>query len=300
MIRRKIKVLEIKELTAYYNQVKALEIKQSITIQRGDRLAVIGTNGAGKSTFVKSCLHLIPFSGKIETDLKQEDMAVHFQENNYSDIVSVQLIIEMILHTKIKMNSKLQDLIQFFDFEPHLKKRFKQLSGGQKQRLSLILVLMQDRPLTFFDEVTSGLDFETRMNLVNKIKKYYENKDAAVVFVSHYYEELEDLVNKILILEQGEVVCYGEPQSLFQQYCGKAVYVISRQDADRIDLSMYRQIAAPEHLVALSVQDKDELILIQFLIAHQVTFKRSEKDLELLAYNARREHLKQKAGEHHV
>jgi ABC-2 type transport system ATP-binding protein len=64
-----------------------------------------------------------------------------------------------------------------------LKKRFAQLSGGQKQKLTIILVLMQNKPLTFFDEVTSGLDFESRIKLMPKIKEWYKENDGAVCMV---------------------------------------------------------------------------------------------------------------------
>lgn len=289
-------MITIEELTVYYGKTKALDIHAQICIEKGDRLAVIGVNGAGKSTLVKACLNLIPFVGRIQNDLKADEMAVHFQENMYSDIVTIQLLIEMILNTKIAENTKLTELIQFFDFEPQLKKRFKQLSGGQKQRLSLILVMMQDTPLTFFDEVTSGLDFETRMNLMDKIKTYYQDKDAALVFVSHYYEELEELANKVLILEKGQIVCYGNPKALFQKYCGKAVYLISKNDENRIDVSLYKKIDSPQHLVAITVQDEEEMKFIQYLIENEITFKRSENDLELLAYNARRYFLEKKGS----
>lgn len=288
-------------MKVHYGKQCALNITEKITIEKGDRLAVIGTNGAGKSTLIKACLGILPYDGQIQTEIKEDDMAVHFQENMYSERVSMKLLIETILNTNIKDNQKLQELIQFFEFDSLLKKRFKQLSGGQKQRLTLILILMQDRPLTFFDEVTSGLDFETRMSLMRKIQTYYEGKDAAVVIISHYYEEIEALANKILLLEKGEIVCYGTPQELFQTYCGKAVYIISKEQGDQIDVSQFRRLEAPGHLIALSAKsEREENEIVQYLIKNHINFKRSEQDVELLAYNARRIFLEQKGEEHHV
>lgn len=291
----------IDKMQVYYDKQCALNINEQIVIEKGDRLAVIGTNGAGKSTLVKACLGILPYEGHVQTKLKENNMAVHFQENTYSERVSMKLLIEMILNTSIKENQKLQDLIQFFEFEPLLKKRLKQLSGGQKQRLTLILILMQDKPLTFFDEVTSGLDFETRMSLMRKIQTYYENKDAAVVIISHYYEEVEALANKILLLEKGEVVCYGSPQELFQKYCGKAVYIISKEQGEQLDLSEFYQLEAPEHLIAIAAKsESEEEAIVRYLINNHVNFKRSEQDVELFTYNARRVFLEQKGVNNHV
>ncbi|MGL4663128.1 MAG: ATP-binding cassette domain-containing protein [Culicoidibacterales bacterium] len=294
-------MLAVEKMKVHYDKHCALNIDERITIEKGDRLAVIGTNGAGKSTFVKACLGITPYTGSIQTKLKPEDMAVHFQENAYSERVSIKILIETILNTNIKENEKLADLIHFFEFEPHLKKRFKQLSGGEKQRLTLILVLMQDTPLTFFDEVTSGLDFETRMNLMRKIYTYYENKDASIVLISHYYEEIEALANKILLLEKGEVVCYGEPKALFQKYCGRSVYVISKEQSENLDLSLFKRLEAPAHLIAISSYDEqEENQIAQYLIQNHVNFKRSEQDVELLAYNARRVFLMRKGVDMYV
>ena len=70
--------------------------------------------------------------------------------------------------TKSAEDKKLSELISYFEFEDCLRKRYSSLSGGQKQRFTIILVMMQEAPLTFYDEVTSGLDFETRQKLVEK------------------------------------------------------------------------------------------------------------------------------------
>lgn len=291
----------IDKMKVYYDKQCALNITERITIEKGDRLAVIGTNGAGKSTLVKACLGILPYKGQVQTQLKEGDMAVHFQENMYSERVSIKLLIEMILNTTIEENQKLKDLIRFFEFELLLKQRFKQLSGGQKQRLTLILVLMQDTPLTFFDEVTSGLDFETRMSLMRKMQTYYNQKDAALVIVSHYYEEIEALANKILLLEKGEVVCYGTPQALFQKYCGKAVYIIAKDQGSQVDFGQFHQLEAPAHLIAIAAtSENEENQIVQYLIENHLNFKRSERDVELLAYNARRSFLDHKGGSQHV
>lgn len=294
-------MLYVEKMKVSYDKKCVLNIMEPISIEKGDRLAVIGTNGAGKTTFVKACLNLVPYEGKINTKLKYDEMAVHLQENHYSERVSIKMLIEVILNTDIKTNSKLQELIHFFEFEELLGKRFKQLSGGQKQRLTLILILMQDTPLTFFDEVTSGLDFETRMSLMNKLQTYYENKEAAFVLISHYYEEIEALANKLLLLEKGEVVCYGDPKMLFQKYCGKAVYIFSEEQAKQLDLSLFKRLESPKHLSVLSANTvEEEQEIVQYLITNNINFKRSEQDVELLAYSARRSFLKRKEGVSHV
>lgn len=213
-------MISINNLEVKYGKEVALVIKSPIVFEEGDRIGIIGSNGAGKTTLVKSILGLINYNGSINTSVKSEEIAAHMQFNNYVDTMAVKYIIEAILDTKIKDNKKLQELIDFFDFRDCLKKKYSALSGGQKQRLTIILVLIQDSPLTFFDEVTSGLDFETRQQLMSKIEEWYKNKKTTICLVSHYYEELEQLTNKILILEKEELLILVKRKS-----CSKSIVV---------------------------------------------------------------------------
>ncbi|MEG1257273.1 ABC transporter ATP-binding protein [Clostridium sp.] len=240
-------MINIKNLEVKYGNEVALSIKSPITFEAGDRIGIIGSNGAGKTTLVKSILGLIKYNGSIHTNLKLEEMSAHMQQNDYVDTMAVKHIIEAILNTKIKNNKKLQELISFFDFEKCINKKFNTLSGGQKQRLTIILVLIQDTPLVFFDEVTSGLDFETRQQLMSKITEWYKNKNATICIVSHYYEELDQLANKILILDQGKIVDFGNKAELFEKYCGKSTITIENNNRNQEVTKEFSKIIAPEY-----------------------------------------------------
>ncbi|MDY5912055.1 MAG: ABC transporter ATP-binding protein [Inconstantimicrobium porci] len=278
----------IDNLNVKYNGKTALNIKSQIKFEDGDRIGIIGSNGAGKSTLVKAILGIVKYDGRIVTDIKPEQIAVHMQENNYVDTMSIKNIMEGLLCTKVKDNKRLRELIDFFDFEPCLKKRFKNLSGGQKQRMTIIMVLMQDSPLVFFDEVTSGLDFETRQQLMTKITKWYENKKTTICIVSHYYEELDNIVKKILIIEKGQLVDYGDKDELFKKYCGHSVIVLDNTEKNRKLTMNFTKLVSPEHLIAVSCRDKEEQMdVTRVLIDNDVNFKRSNNDIEIMEINAK-------------
>ena len=179
-------LLSIENLTVSYGKETALSIERPITIEEGDRIGIIGSNGAGKTTLIKSILGLVKYQGNIYTSLTPEMIATHMQSNEYTDAMAVRHIMEAVLGTKISKNKKLKELISYFEFEGCLKKKYKHLSGGQKQRFTIIMVMMQDLPLTFYDEVTSGLDFETRQKLVEKLAAWYKDKDVSLCMVSPY------------------------------------------------------------------------------------------------------------------
>ncbi len=281
-------LVTIKNLQVHYGSRLALQIKNPVEIEEGDRIGIIGSNGAGKTTLVRALLGIIPYQGQIVTSLKPEEMAAHLQFNNYVSTMPVRYVVEAMLNTSIKKDRQLQELIRFFDFEQCLGKRYQSLSGGQKQRLTIIMVMMQDAPLTFFDEVTSGLDFETRQKLMELLMKWYQGRSNTLCIVSHYYEELELLVRKLLILDQGNVIDYGDKESLFRKYCGNSIMILDASRENDILTRDYKRLHSPEHLLALSCRNEEEEIeLASLLIRHNVTFKRSSSDIEIMFINAK-------------
>lgn len=281
-------LLSIENLTVRYGADTALSIDSPIQIEEGDRVGVIGSNGAGKTTLLKAILGLVPYQGVIWTGLRPEEMAVHMQFNEYTDAMPVRHIMEAVLGTRIARDRKLQELIAFFEFEDCLRKKYSKLSGGQKQRFTIIMVMMQEAALTFYDEVTSGLDFETRQRLVEKLVEWYRGKRESFLMVSHYYEELDQLAQKLLILERGLVLDYGPKEELFRKYCGRAVIVVNHCEENEKLLSGFRRLAAPAHLIALSCESAEtERKITDLLQENDVNYKRSNNDIEILYTNAK-------------
>ena len=285
-------LLSIQNLTVRYGADTALSITEPLIIEEGDRVGIIGSNGAGKTTLAKSILGLVPYEGTIRTRLRPDQMAVHMQFNEYTDTMPIKYIMEAVLGTKISENKKLQELISYFEFEDCLRKRYPKLSGGQKQRFTIIMVMMQGAALTLYDEVTSGLDFETRQKLVEKLADWYRDKEESLLIVSHYYEELEQLADKLLILDKGHVVDYGRKEELFHKYCGRAVIVTEHSDKNAKILAGYKKLASPAHLLAVSCESEErESELAGLLLKNNVNYKRSNNDIEMIYINAKKNYL---------
>lgn len=281
-------LLTIGQLEVKYGSQTALKIEDPISFKKGERIGIIGSNGAGKSTLIKAVLGLVPYRGRIITQLKPEQMAVHMQFNGYVTTMPVRYIMETILGTKIAKNKELQELISFFDFESCLPKRFNALSGGQKQKFTIILVMFQKAGLTFYDEVTSGLDFETRQKLTEMLSQWYRDKDDTLVVISHYYEELEQLADKLLILDKGRVVDFGRKNELFERYCGRVVIIMENSGKNKELSKGFPVLKSPEHLLAISCKSKEqEREMLMILTENNVNFKRSNSDIEMMFMNAR-------------
>lgn len=287
-------MLTINHLEVTYGNYTALTIDNPITFYPGDRIGIIGSNGAGKTTLIKAILGIVDYEGSIHSELSPEQIAVHMQFNHYADTMHVKHIMETILNTSIKKNKELQELITFFEFHKCLNKKYSQLSGGQQQRMTIILILMQKAELVFFDEVTSGLDFETRQKLMELLTSWYKDHASTVCMVSHYYDELEQMVNKLLILDNGHIVDFGSKEDLFRKYCGNVIISMENSNKNQEVTKELAKLAAPKHELVISCQNKEEETkLVTTLITKNINFKRSTNDLEILYINAKENYQKQ-------
>ena len=182
--------------------------------------------------------------------------------------------------------------VLFLEDEPTIREvltEYMKQSGGQKQRFTIIMVMMQDAPLTFYDEVTSGLDFETRQKLMEKLVNWYADKKSGLCIVSHYYEELERIADKILILDKGRVIDYGYKEELFRKYCGRAVIVFDAAPRYEALAGGYKRLASPAHLTALAARDEaEERAITELLLANNVNYRRSGNDIEIMYSNAKK------------
>ena len=287
-------MIKINNLEVKYGKNIALNIK-NLDIKKGEKVGVIGSNGAGKSTFIKALLELVDYSGEIKKDIDTKDIAVHMQFNNYAETVTVKDIIELIINGKIEKNQVVKELIEFFDFSNCLNKIYKKLSGGQKQRLTLILVMASNSSLTIFDEVTSGLDFETREKLMKKLKEWYKYKDTTLILVSHYYEELENLVDKLLILDNGKVVDFGNKKDLFKKYCGNVVFIINNNEFNKKLFEKEKTVEISKEKLEILIEDKkEERKIVDKLIDKDIDYTRTKNDIELVVTLAKMEESNEK------
>lgn len=276
-------MLMLDQVTVRYGDQVALDLQSKIQIADGDIVGIIGRNGAGKSTLIKALTDQVAYTGQID---KPADIAVHLQENHYPDTVTCQTILEGLLQTTYRRDQKLQALVAFFEFAPLLKRKFQQLSGGQQQRLTIMMVLYQDAALTCFDELSTGLDFETRQQLMGKIKAWYAEKSATILMITHYFDELEALANQLLIIEQGKMLAYGPTTALFQEYVGAAAVIVAAPKLDLVLPVGARQIAGESGTTAIGCDSPNtQQAVIALLNQAGVAFTATRLNLTLIYLN---------------
>lgn len=194
--------LQIKDLSYSYNKRKILDIK-SIVLNSGQAVAVIGKNGAGKSTFAKCLCGLKKCSGIYFNGQECKEKERNKKFNLVMQDVNHQLFTETVLdELLLDFNKKerndvnyAKEILKDLDLIDYVDKHPLALSGGQKQRLIVGTTIIAERKICILDEPTSGLDYE-HMKKVSQLINNLKKKDVIVIIITHDYEFLNMCCDK--------------------------------------------------------------------------------------------------------
>ena len=216
-------MIEIKNI---YKKFGKLEVLNNINLsfKKGECIALIGPNGCGKTTLIKSILGMvIPTKGDILFDQKSILKEFEYRENigympqigRYPDYMTVGQIIEMI--KKIRNSEQVldEDLIKSFELEKIVDKQMRTLSGGTTQKVSATLAFLFNPEVLILDEPTAGLDPLASEILKDKIIKEKE-KGKLILITSHLLSELDDLITQIIYMQEGTVHFHPTIDDLLQ------------------------------------------------------------------------------------
>src|SRR5574344_2696873 len=210
-------VIEVENLVTAYKHLNAVD-GLSFTVHNGEILGLLGLNGSGKSTTINCILSLLNFKeGSIKIfgkemqpdayDLKSK-IGVVFQDVAVFDELTVIENIDYFcgLYIKDKKIRKqyVEDAIELVGLNDFKKFYPKQLSGGLLRRLNIACGIAHKPSLIFLDEPTVAVDPQSRNNILEGIRKLNE-MGATIIYTTHYMEEVEELCNRIIILDKGKI-----------------------------------------------------------------------------------------------
>jgi Cu-processing system ATP-binding protein len=216
-------MIEIQQLHKNFGKVEVLK-GVDLGIASGGIFAVLGPNGSGKTTMIKSILGMvIPDKGTIEIDAKNILKKYAYRDNinylpqiaNFPNNLTVSELINMMKDLRNKPASD-QSLIDRFALAPFLDKKLGNLSGGTRQKVNILLTFMFDSDLIILDEPTTGLDPISLLQLKEIIRAEKE-KGKTILITSHIISFVEEMADQIVFLLDGKIYYKGTIAGLKEQ-----------------------------------------------------------------------------------
>jgi ABC-2 type transport system ATP-binding protein len=219
-------IVQIREVTKQFTYSKALD-NVTLDIHRGTITGILGANGAGKSTLLRHIIGMyLPDSGKVTTfgcdatklgPKELERIGYVHQEGKLVGFMTVGQLIRYVKAFYQKWNETLERRF-IEDFELNLDERIKNLSPGQRQRLSVLLAMCFEPALLLLDEPVSALDPIARAHFLDLLPNMIQSQDRAIVISSHILSDIEKVIDRVLIMKDGKILCDCEFDDLREKY----------------------------------------------------------------------------------
>ena len=295
-------ILTVSNLVKRYNELLALD-HLNLEVKEGEIFGLLGPNGSGKSTAINCILSLLKYDkGEIRIfdkpmgpdayDIKKDigvvmqDVAVFEELTVYENI---DYFCGLYITDKLKRKALVEEAIEFVSLSDYKKFYPKKLSGGLLRRLNIACGIAHKPRLLILDEPTVAVDPQSRNNILSGIKKLNQ-QGTTIIYTTHYMEEVEQLCDRIAILDKGKTVALGTKEEL------KAMIKIGEKITIEIfnlpptileemrGLSTVNKAEYRENtLVIKSIKGKNNLVrIIEFLNDHDIEFGKIYSELPTL------------------
>ncbi len=208
----------------------------SFEVARGESFGLLGPNGAGKSTTMKMIaavstrtsgdLTVLGLDPNTDGPAIRSQLGVVPQEDNLDQELRVRE--NLITYGRFfgmshaEVGKRADELLEFAQLSDRAKAKVEPLSGGMKRRLTIARSLMNDPQMLLLDEPTTGLDPQARHILWDRLFRLKEN-GTTLVLTTHYMDEAEQLSDRIIVVDKGEIMAEGSPAYLIRTYSTREV-----------------------------------------------------------------------------
>lgn len=221
----------------------------SMEIHPGYITGLVGKNGAGKSTTIKSILGLVrPDSGVVKvfgtdaerlTSAEKKRIGVAMAEAGFSEYFTIKDIAKILKRMYIQFDSdKFIEACHKYGLPGD--KIVKKFSTGMKAKLRVLVALSHGAELLILDEPTAGLDVEARQEILDLLRNYLvEHEGSSILITSHIATDLENLCDDIYMIDRGRVVLHEETDVILSDY---AILKVDESEYDKLDKSYLLQV----------------------------------------------------------
>ena len=219
--------IDAKNIHVTYNDGTKAVRGVSLNVAEGEFFGFLGPNGAGKTTTIRTLVTLLnPTDGSVSIngyDTTTESQAVRESIGYMAQETSIDLELtprenlriacEMYGVPSDERDERIKTLLDLVDLQDVADKRAETFSGGMQKRLDTATVLVHRPPVVFLDEPTTGLDPEARLRVWDYFEKI-NNRGTTVFLTTQYLEEADQLCDRLAVIEDGQIIAEGTPDSL--------------------------------------------------------------------------------------
>jgi len=207
----------------------------SFSLHGGEIFGLLGPNGAGKTTIIRLILDIFkPDNGKIAVlggvmnESKLSRIGYMPEERGlYQDVPLEKCLVYLARlkgMSKSEAKDRVLDFLERFDLSDYRNKQVKQLSKGMQQKAQIIATLVHEPELVIVDEPFSGLD-PVNTKMVKDILRDLRDQGVAIIMSTHQMHQVEELCDRILLIDQGQALLHGEINAIRSEYAGNVILV---------------------------------------------------------------------------
>jgi ABC-2 type transport system ATP-binding protein len=229
--------VEVTNVSKSFGPVKAVADAR-FSIEQGELFGLLGPNGAGKTTAIRCMLDIFkPDSGSVSilggpmNESKKDHIGYMPEERGLYQYITLERCLAYLGSLKglnpAQVKESSEKYLERFDLSDHKTKKVKELSKGMQQKAQIIATLLHKPDLLIVDEPFSGLD-PVNTQLVKDLLREQHQKGVTVILCSHQMNLVEELCDRIVLIDHGRVVLYGELDEIRRRFSGHAVMVQTR------------------------------------------------------------------------
>lgn len=253
-------VLEVQSLCKSYGEKQVVN-KLSFVIKKGEILCLLGPNGAGKSTTINIICGLLGFDqGSISWNGKDvrkclnqfkgrlgvvpQDLAIY---EDLSAIKNATFFASLYGLKGEQLKQNVKRSLEFVGLWERREDKVNTFSGGMKRRLNIACAIAHNPELLIMDEPTVGIDPQSRNHILDSIKRL-KKEGMTILYTTHYMEEVEEISDRILIMDAGNIIAEGTKDSLKEELFDERQFVIEVDDANGAQIDEFYKIEGIKHI----------------------------------------------------
>jgi ABC-2 type transport system ATP-binding protein len=226
--------IQVHQISKRFGSQQAVD-QVSFDVEPGEIFGLLGPNGAGKTTTIRIILDIfkpdsgevVVLGGKMNEEKKNRIGYLPEERGLYQDI-TLETCLNYLARLKglkpAEAAARVEQMMKRFDLYDHRKKKVKELSKGMQQKAQLIITLVHDPQLIIIDEPFSALD-PVNTQMVKDLLREERDKGKTIVMCSHQMHQVEELCDRLVLINRGKVMLYGKLNDIRRQYSGQEVIV---------------------------------------------------------------------------